>query len=117
MALILLYILISIKILYKFKVKKLLNLLEINNLNLNNLITLSNISIIEELAKSFAIKALAIKRIVAIRVSLRKSSTFVIKVLIIKRIITIRVSLRKSFINIISITINIFFAELDSYYS
>ena len=86
--------LVSIKILYKFKVKESLNLLKINNLNLNDLITLSNISTIEALAKSFAIKVLVIKRAVADRVSLRKSS-----------------------INVVSTAINIFLAKLDSYYS
>ena len=67
--------------LYKFKVKKLLNLLRINNLNLNNLILSSSSDISTIVATkapsikgSEVIRRLLIKRAVAIRVSLRKSS-------------------------------------------
>ena len=68
--------LISIEILYKFKVKKLLNLLEIDNLNLNDLATSSNISTILSIRRSKAIRRFLVKRIVAIKVS--KPSTIVV---------------------------------------
>ena len=93
--------------LYKFKVKKLINLLEIDNLNLNDLITSSNIFIITS-TKRF-IEASSTKRFKVIRK------------LLVKRAVAIRVSLKPSTIvalNAIIIIIRyIFFANLESYRS
>ena len=93
--------------LYEFKVKKLINLLKINNLNLNDLTTSSNISTITS-TKRF------------IKVSSTKRSK-VIRRLLIKRVIIIRVSLKSSTIvvlnTIIIIIRYVFLANLESYRS
>ena len=64
--------------LYKFKVKKSLNLLEMNNLNINDLATPPDMSIISFTKRSensaIIIKA-SIKRAVAIRVPLKSFVT------------------------------------------
>ena len=92
--------------LYKFKVKKSLNLLEINNLNLNNLVTSSNISIrlSTKRSKDIIIEASSIKR------------SKVIRRFLVKRVVAIRVSLKTPSV-IVILTINIFLAILESYRS
>ena len=86
--------------LYKFKIKKLLNLLEINNLNLNDLTTLSNISTISSAKRSK-------DNIIAIAEALSTKRSKVIRRLSIKRAVAVRVY-------IVSIRY-IFFANSESY--
>ena len=108
--------------LYKFKVKKLLNLLKINNLDLNNLISSSNISIIITTKVSSAKRSKNSTIAIKVQVSsIRESKSKVIRRLSLKRTVAIRVSLKSSVI-VISNTITaiiryIFFANLESYRS